>query len=227
HEQSQEYRQSAERVMAMAARGEINWVPEFHNYVRRHALGAGAEHGIRDMGELTGDKATYCMGKFFAEGEMGRALDGSPVWMEKAGFPPTRAPLAPEANSGLGERYKQMPTPALQSLDGKPINMVTVREQYQTDAAQVVPMPPGWQDPAKKGAAVVKEVEGARGSNQVEISRGREEVKTGEKGVQRDYNTKADKISSHNALWDDAGVVDKAKDKVKKEPGRSGGSGKW
>ncbi|MBK6742602.1 MAG: hypothetical protein IPG66_06320 [Hydrogenophilales bacterium] len=227
HEQSQEYRQSAERVMAMAARGEINWVPEFHNYVSRNALGAGGEHGIRDMGELTGDKATYWMGKFFAEGEMGRALDGSPVWMEKAGFPPTRAPLTPEPNSDLGDRYKAMPTPGLPSLDDKSITMEAVRSQYETDAAQVVPMPPGHVDPAKKGAGVVKEVEGARSGNQVEIGRGRDEVKTREGGVQRDYNAKAGKISPHNALWDDAGVVDKAKDKAKKLPGRSGGSGKW
>jgi hypothetical protein len=233
HEQSQEYRQSAERVMAMAARGEINWVPEFHNYVRRHALrrrvlGAGGEErGIRDFGELTGDMANFWLGKFFAEGEMGRALDGSPVWMEKAGFPPNRAPLTPEANNNLGERYKAMPTPGLASLGGKPITMEAVRKQYETDAAQVIPMPPGWQDPAKKGAAVIKEVESARAGNQVEIGRGREEVKTGESGVQRDYNTKADNISPHNALWDDAGVVDKAKEKAKELPGRGGGSGKW
>ncbi|MBK6742656.1 MAG: conjugal transfer protein TraG N-terminal domain-containing protein [Hydrogenophilales bacterium] len=227
HEESQEYRQSAERVMAMAARGEINWVPEFHNYVQRNALGAGGEYGIRDMGELTGDKAAYWMNKFFSEGEMGRTLDGSPAWMERAGFAPTRFPMAPEANSDLGDRYKAMPAPGLPSLDGKPITMEAVRDQYETDARQVVPMPPGWQDPAKKGAGVINEVEGAKAGNSKEIDRGRTEVKAGETGVQRDYTGKAGKISPHNSLWDDAGVVDEAKDKSKKLPGRSGGSGKW
>ena len=52
-------------------------------------------------------------------------------------------------------------------------------------------------------------------------------MKAGETGVQRDYTGKAGKISPHNALWDDAGVVGKAKEKGKRLPGRGGESGKW
>ncbi len=227
-EKAQEYRQSAERVMAMAARGEINWVPEFHNYVRRHALGAGGDHGIKDMGDLTGDKATYWMSKFFAEGEMGRALDGSPVWMERAGFPPTPFPLTPEANDGLKERYAATPPPSIPSLGDKPVTAQTVRDQYQADVAQVIPtQPPDWRDPEKKGEAVIKRVDAARSDNQVEIDRGRNEVRVGEDTVQRGYKDKADNISPHNALWDDTGVVRKAKEQAKELPGRTGGSGEW
>ena len=223
HEQSQEYRESAEKVMAMASRGEINWVPEFNNYVRKHALNDPGEYGIRDMGELTGDKAAFWMNKFFSEGEMGRSLDGSPAWMEKVGFAPTRHPIAPGSNADVGGHYQ---TIGLAKIDGQSVDANLVEEQHRTNKEQV-PGVPGWVDPATKGAGVIKEVESAQDVNAREVVRGRQEVKSREGGIQQDYNVKAGEISQHNDLWDDSGVVDKAKNRVKELPGRSGASGKW
>ncbi|MDD5366671.1 MAG: conjugal transfer protein TraG N-terminal domain-containing protein [Gallionellaceae bacterium] len=223
HEQAREYRQSADKVMAMAARGEINWIPEFHNYVSQHALNAPGEYGIRDMGELTGGKATYWMNKFFAEGEMGRALDGSPVWMERVGFLPTRQPLAPEANAGLSADYVALGAP---KIEGTPVTPGTVAGQHESDKAQV-PSVPGYVDPAAKGRLLENKVAKGKAANAGVETHTRQEIKDKGGIVQRDFTGKAGEISPHNEIWDDAGVVDKAKNAATKKPGSGGGSGRW
>ncbi|WP_165873402.1 conjugal transfer protein TraG N-terminal domain-containing protein [Parasulfuritortus cantonensis] len=229
HEQASEYRQSAEKVMAMAARGEINWIPEFHNYVRRHALNAPGEYGIRDMGELTGDKATYWMAKFFAEGEMGRALDGSPVWMERAGLPPNRQPMTPEANAGLGGAYAALGVPA---IDGTPVTAGTVATQHEKDKG-LVPEVPGWQDPKTKGAPLVGQVEAAKGEAEQEEARTRAEVGATQQADRQAYKDRSGSTSYwNNHLGDKDPLTGQPTDKnavarAKDGASTGGASGKW
>jgi hypothetical protein len=99
------------------------------------------------MGELTGEKGAYWMNKFFAEGEMGRALDGSPAWMEKVGFSPTRHPMSPDANTDIGSRYEVLGVPI---VGGQQVTPDTIREQNQTNQT-LVPGVPGYADPSIKG----------------------------------------------------------------------------
>lgn len=217
HEQSQEYRQSAEKVMAIAARGEINWVPEFHNYVRQHALNAPDEHGIRDMGELTGEKAAYWMSKFFSEGEMGRALDGSPVWMERVGFTPTRHPMAPETNADLGSRYAGMAAP---TIDGQAVTTESVREQNQFDRT-LVPGVPGYRDPEAKGRALEKKVSAGKAANQSAQAAVETEIGRKDKQLSQQYQTKTENLNWANEAFGTDGVSDAVK-KGAKKPGATG-----
>lgn len=219
HEQAQEYRQSAEKVMAMAARGEINWIPEFHNYVRRHALNASGEHGIRDMGELTGDKAAYWMSKFFSEGEMGRALDGSPVWMERTGYLPTRHPMTPEANTDVGSRYEALGVPM---VNGQHVTPDSVREQNQSDRS-LVPGVAGYTDPDRKGKILGDKVAKGKAANQSAEQAVEAEIGRKEKRLEEQYQTKADNQNWANEAFGTDGVVDAVKEGSKK----SGATGKW
>lgn len=229
HEQAREYRQSAEKVMAMAARGEIDWVPEFHNYVRRHALNAPGEHGIRDMGELTGDKAAYWMSKFFSEGEMGRALDGSPVWMERTGYLPTRHPVTPEANAGLGGDYAALGAPV---IDGQPVTPDAVKTQYQTNQGHV-PAVPGYQDPTAKGAPLASQVEAAKGAAKQEEARTRAEVGATQQADRQAYKDRSEDTSYWNShLGDKDPLTGKPSEKnavarAKGGANTGGASGKW
>lgn len=219
HEQSQEYRQSAEKVMAMAARGEINWVPEFHNYVRQYALNAPDEHGIRDMGELTGEKAAYWMSKFFSEGEMGRALDGSPAWMERVGFMPTRHPMVPETNAELGSRYAGMAAPM---IDGQAVTPETVSQQNQFDRT-LVPGVPGYQDPEAKGRALDKKVSAGKAANQSAEAAVETEIGRKDKQLNQQYQTKTENLNWANEAFGTDGVSDA----VKKGAKKPGATGKW
>lgn len=219
HEQSQEYRQSAEKVMAMAARGEINWVPEFHNYVRQHALNAPDEHGIRDMGELTGEKAAYWMSKFFSEGEMGRTLDGSPAWMERVGFTPTRHPMAPETNADLVQRYAGMVVPM---IDGQVVTPETVREQNQFDQT-LVPGVAGYQDPEAKGRSLEKKVAAGKATNQSAEAAVEAEIGRKDKQLNQQYQTKTENLNWANEAFGTDGVSDA----VKKGAKKPGATGKW
>ena len=219
HEQSREDRQSAEKVMAMAARGEINWVPEFHNYARKHALNDSGEHGIRDMGELTGEKAAHWMNKFFSEGEMGRTLDGSPAWMEKAGFSPTRHPMSPEANSDVGARYEALGTP---TIDGQAVTPDRVREQNQADRT-LVPGVAGYTDPDGKGRLLDSKVAKGKAANQSAEKAVEAEIGRKEKRLEEQYRTKANNQNWANETFGTDGVVHAVKEGTKKP----GATGKW
>ncbi|MDD4881706.1 MAG: conjugal transfer protein TraG N-terminal domain-containing protein [Gallionellaceae bacterium] len=223
HEQAREYRQSADKVMAMAARGEINWIPEFHNYVSQHALNAPGKYGIRDMGELTGGKATYWMNKFFAEGEMGRALDGSPVWMERVGFLPTKQPLTPEANAGLGADYAGLGAP---KIEGTPVTPETVAAQDKSNKAQVQAVP-GYVDPAAKGRILENKVAAGKAANKSAEAAVGTEIGRKENNLMDKYRDKAGEISQHNRIWDDTGAVKEADEAAGKTPGRGGSTGRW
>lgn len=213
----------------MAARGEIDWVPEFHNYVRRHALNAPGEHGIRDMGELTGDKAAYWMSKFFSEGEMGRALDGSPVWMERTGYLPTRHPVTPEANAGLGGDYAALGAPV---IDGQPVTPDAVKTQYQTNQGHV-PAVPGYQDPTAKGAPLASQVEAAKGAAKQEEARTRAEVGATQQADRQAYKDRSEDTSYWNShLGDKDPLTGKPSEKnavarAKGGANTGGASGKW
>jgi conjugal transfer mating pair stabilization protein TraG len=220
HDQAQEYRHSAERVMAMAARGEINWTPEFNNYVRKYALNEPGEHGIRDMGDLTGDKAVYWMNKFFSEGEMGRAMDGSPVLMERYGFQSTPNPMRPESNANLGDRYANLTPP---TVGGQAVTPQSVVAQGQLNRDQV-PGVAGYSDPKAKGVGVKIEVRAHDLANQVEANRMRKEAHQGRDSQEHAIKDRTNHMTNANKMLGNdktTGVVSDAASP------NHGADGKW
>ena len=189
--QSEEYRQSAESLKSAAMRGEVDWTPEFNNYLNK--LYKRSE--IKTMA-VTGDEAMGLANRFFHESGIGVDTQGNPVAVLKTGGTPTLVPGSYNDPNALQHRQETAPL----IVGGQTVTGQTLRQDKVAHDAQVKARGTGAPLAPVNGDTLQANYDAQRRASQAKIDKGIAETDTARKAREGDFNEAKDKSSMFQGL---------------------------